>query len=174
MGLSWPRMVAPADYETRFTAPERALIRAHEQTHITRGDPRSNLVIAAGLVLGWFNPLVHLAARCARLDQELACDAAVVARNPQSRSLYAQTLLKAHSGKPGSVFACAIADGGRHPLEVRIGALSRRPLTVEQYVTRATLLGLLALAMAVGVWSLSPRTNYGQPGLPTAIAAPDG
>ena len=33
----------------------------------------------------WFNPLVYLAIRCFKADQEVACDQAVVAAEPRSR-----------------------------------------------------------------------------------------
>ena len=173
MGLGWPRMIVPADFASLFTAPERRLIRAHEQTHMHRGDPRGAALIAAMQLFGWFNPLMHLAARCARLDQELACDAAVIERNPDSRRLYAETLLKAHSGKSWSAFACAMADGGRHPQEVRIGCLRRAPVSVRRYVVGAAILGSLALMMAVGVWTLAPQTVLAIPP-PEHLLAPGG
>jgi len=172
VGLSWPRIVVPADYEARFTAAERRLILEHERAHIARRDPRDNLVIAAVQALGWCNPLVHLAVRFVRLDQELACDAAVVARMPDSRGLYARTLLKAHGGAPPSVFACALADGGLHPLEVRLRNLKRARPTVDQYVKGVMLVGGLAILTAVSVWSLSPKTMSSSEPLP--IVSPSG
>ena len=124
-------MVVPSDYGLRFTSAERDLFRLHERTHIDRQHPRDHRWIAAHLLLGWFNPLIHLAARCARLDQELACDAIVIEARPRQKRLYAETLLKG-SQRAGawSAFACALTEGGRHPLEVRLACLSRRPLKV--------------------------------------------
>src|SRR5690606_9610252 len=85
VGFAWPRMVTPADYERRFTPEEREVVRAHERAHIDRQDPRANALAAVLQAVNWFNPLVHLAARHMRLDQELACDAAVVRRFPLAR-----------------------------------------------------------------------------------------
>ena len=161
VGVSWPRIVLPSDYEARFSLAERRLIRKHEQTHIRRKDPLANLWIAAGQVLGWFNPLAHIAAYCAHLDQELACDAAVVEAMPEGRRLYAETLLKAHGLGPRSALTCALAGAGRHPLEVRLRFLRQAPLTVRQYVIGAAVLGSLALTVALGVWGLSPQTTSG-------------
>ncbi len=175
VGLSWPRMVVPADYETRFTAPERRLIRQHEQTHVVRGDPHANLVIAGVQAIAWFNPLVHLASRSVRLDQELACDAAVIERNPESRRLYGETLVKAQSTGVWSAFACALTDGTRHPLEVRLAFLRRPPLSVRQYVAGATLVGAVALMTALCVWALAPETmGAGQTPMVQAMFSPDG
>lgn len=159
VGSSWPSMVVPADYEKRFTVEERGLIRLHERAHIDARHPHHNRLIALHQVLGWFNPLVHLAARCARLDQELACDAVVAAARPNARRLYAETLLKgARVQGPWSAFACALTDGGRHPLELRIASLSRRPLTLQQFMFGAALVGALATLSAVSVWTLSPQS----------------
>jgi beta-lactamase regulating signal transducer with metallopeptidase domain len=161
MGLGWPVMVVPSDYHARFNEAERELIRLHERTHMLRQHPRDHRWIAAHQLLGWFNPLIHLAARCARLDQELACDAAVIEARPKSRRGYAETLLKgAKAPGPWSAFACALTEGGRHPLEVRIGCLSRRPPSLRQFMFGAAVVGHLAVAAAVGVWSLSPG-NFG-------------
>ena len=159
VGLSWPSMVVPADYETRFDADERSLIRLHERTHIDRAHPRDNRLIALHLLFGWFNPLAHLAARCARLDQELACDAAVIEARPRQKRLYAETLLKgSQRSSPWSAFACALTEGGRHPLEVRIAGLARQPLTLRQFMIGAAVVGSLGVLSAMSVWTLSPQS----------------
>ena len=116
----WPRMIVPVEYARRFTLEERALIRAHERTHMDRRDPTSNLMIAFLQTISWFNPLAHLAAKLARMDQELSVDAKVMALHPKGRRRYAETLLKAHARGLNSPLACALALGGRHPLEVRL------------------------------------------------------
>lgn len=184
VGLSWPSMVVPSDYQARFNEAERALIRLHERTHIDRRHPRDNRLIALHQVLGWFNPLIHLAARCARLDQELACDAVVIEARPKSKRLYAETLLKgSRSTGPWSAFACALTEGGRHPLEVRIGCLARRPLSLRQFMVGAAAVGTLGVLSAMGVWTLSPqslgeREPYRTPPFATVqlstLTAPDG
>jgi beta-lactamase regulating signal transducer with metallopeptidase domain len=153
---AWPRMVVPSDYRLRFTAEERVLIRDHEREHMARRHPTANLAIAIAQVISWFNPLVHLAAACARMDQELACDAAVIARHPRRRRDYARTLLKAHAGDTGSPFACALAAGRRHPLEVRVAMLSEPRISVRRDVIGVFAVGALAVTVAVALWSLAP------------------
>lgn len=161
MGLLWPRMVTPSDHETRFDATERELIRRHEQMHIRRGDPLANLAAAAAQALSWFNPLVHAAAALFRLDQELACDAAVLETRPRARRLYGETLLKAHLTQVRSPLACAWA-AGRHPLEVRLSMLAAPAQPgLSPYMRGAALvlsLGLLTTALA---WSLGPQWGAG-------------
>jgi beta-lactamase regulating signal transducer with metallopeptidase domain len=161
MGVSWPRIVTPADYALRFTAHERALIGRHERAHIARRDPKANLFIAAMRALGWFNPLFHLAGACARLDQELACDAAVIQAWPGCRKDYGATLLKAHLTGPRSALACAWFARGRHPLELRLTMLARPPLSLSHYLRGAGAVGLAAVIVALGVWGFAPSRLAG-------------
>ena len=51
-----------------------------------------NALVEVARCVNWFNPLVHLAASRVRADQELACDAAVIAARPTDRRAYAQAL----------------------------------------------------------------------------------
>ncbi|RAK63729.1 M56 family metallopeptidase [Phenylobacterium kunshanense] len=126
VGLISPRIVLPSD-DGRYTAEERELIRAHERAHVARKDPRSAAVAAFFQCLCWFNPLAHLGAFVMRLDQELACDAAVIIRRPHARALYARTLLKSQLAPLPLPFGCYWPARGQHPLEVRIGLLKPRP-----------------------------------------------
>ncbi|MGA0607412.1 M56 family metallopeptidase [Phenylobacterium sp. VNQ135] len=123
VGFISPRIVMPAD-DGRFSAEELELIRAHERTHVARKDPRAVAFVAAAECLFWFNPLVHLAARLLRLDQELACDAAVMLSRPKSRRLYAGTLLKTQLAATPLPLGCYWPARGRHPLEVRVALLA--------------------------------------------------
>jgi beta-lactamase regulating signal transducer with metallopeptidase domain len=152
----WPRMVVPDGYASRFTPEERALIRAHERTHMDRRDPTSNLMIAFLQAISWFNPLAHLAATLARMDQELSVDAKVMGQHPKGRRRYAETLLKAHAHGLNSPLACALALGGRHPLEVRLAMLGVRRVSVQRDGVGMLLLGILGLAVVSAVLLLAP------------------
>ena len=145
----WPRMVVPTGYATRFTPEERQLIRAHERAHMDRRDPTSNLMIAFLQVISWFNPIAHLAATLARMDQELSIDAKVMAMHPKGRRRYAETLLKAHARGLNSPLACALALGARHPLEVRLAMLGMRRISVRRDGLGVMLIGVLGLALVL-------------------------
>jgi beta-lactamase regulating signal transducer with metallopeptidase domain len=121
VGFIAPRVVLPAD-DGRYSADERELIRAHERAHVARKDPRGAAFISLFQCLCWFNPLVHVAAHLLRMDQEMACDAAVVMSRPGCRALYARTLLKAQLDGAPLPFGCYL---GQHPLETRIASLKR-------------------------------------------------
>jgi beta-lactamase regulating signal transducer with metallopeptidase domain len=164
-GFFAPRIIMPADAESRYSAEERVLIRAHERTHIARGDPRINGLIALAQCLGWFNPLIHLAAREARLDQELACDAAVLAYRSGQKRRYAETLLKTQLGAIAAPLGCHwLAGQAQHPLEQRIKALRRPPPDFQrQDIGTFVMAGAIVLA-AYGAWKAqSPAPAEGMP-----------
>ena len=79
IGALAPRVVLPADFAERFSSQEQALILAHERTHLAAGDAQINAAVTGLQCLFWFNPLIHLGAAVLRIDQEIACDAAVLA-----------------------------------------------------------------------------------------------
>ena len=99
MGLFSPRIVLPQGFFSQYTPDEQALVVAHEVTHMRRADLWANALAAALQCVFWFNPLAHWATRCMTRDQELACDAAVLAERPAplTAATYAQALLKAHT-----------------------------------------------------------------------------
>mgnify|MGYP001548882530 CR=1 FL=1 len=153
IGVIAPRLVMPRDDGT-YSDDERALVRAHEREHIARGDPRANALLAAVQCLCWFNPLVHLAAGFIRLDQELACDAAVVRRRGVAKGAYARALLKVQMSGGALPLGARWLARGAHPLELRIASLTRSP-------RRDTMAGpiLVAAALAlsiVAVWAGQP------------------
>lgn len=71
-------------------------VLAHEICHLKGGDPWWTLLRNLCCVVHWFNPLVWIAARCARTDCELACDERVTANmTKDERIAYAGTLVLA-------------------------------------------------------------------------------
>ncbi|HEY8617328.1 M56 family metallopeptidase [Phenylobacterium sp.] len=130
VGLISPRIVMPAD-DGRYSEVERELIRAHERQHIARKDTRAVAFLALVRCLFWFNPLLHLAAGFLRLDQEIACDAAVVNARPAARALYARALLKTQLAATPLPLGCYWPARGAHPLEIRLGLLKRGRLAIS-------------------------------------------
>ena len=153
----------------RYTAAERALVRAHERAHIDRGDPRAVAGMALVRCLFWFNPLIHLAAHVARLDQELACDATVVRRLPGGRALYAQTLLKSQLADGPLPIGCHWPARGAHPLEVRIRALL--PAGRLNGLLGGALVTGLVLTGAYAAWAVQPPIH--SPTVITKFEIPD-
>ncbi|GJJ03025.1 hypothetical protein RugamoR64_35630 [Duganella rhizosphaerae] len=106
VGLWRPIIVVPGDFDSRYTSRERELILAHERAHAIRRDPLANASSAALLCLNWFNPLLHIAERLMRRDQELACDAEVVRHHPNARRSYANAMLKTQLSAGDAPLAC--------------------------------------------------------------------
>ena len=127
VGVLRPMIVTPADFEHRYGADERAMILAHEGEHLRAGDSVINAIATAAQCLCWFNPLVHLAARCLRVDQELACDAAVLRRLDVEPYLYGEVLLKTQLAGQRIPFGCYWPANAPHALTLRLRTL-RAPL----------------------------------------------
>jgi TonB family protein len=155
-----PRIVVPADFDTRFEGEARDLVLAHERVHLERGDALINALVVGVQCLAWFNPLVHLGARRLRLDQEMACDEAVLARRPQARRLYAETLLNALLVPRVVPFGCHWPAGGAHPLKERLVMLNIPARSPARKVAGLALAALVGLAGAGAVWAAEARPTH--------------
>lgn len=148
LGVLHPLVVLPADFEIRYTAGERELIVAHERLHASRGDPLANALCAVAQCFWWFNPVIHLAAQRFRMDQELACDQAVMRSRPGTARVYAGAMLKTQLSDSHAPFACQWQS--THPLKERILNLNRSSIGAVRRIA-----GRMAVAflMATGAWS---------------------
>lgn len=115
VGVLRPRVVTPSDFDRRYSPREQFVVLAHEATHIVRHDTRINALVAVARCINWFNPMLHLLHRFLRIDQELACDAQVIARHPKVRRSYAEAMLKTQlATRP-----CPLAVTGCRPGRIR-------------------------------------------------------
>ncbi len=165
-GLFMPRIVLPEDFAARYTAEEQRLVIAHEQLHIQRGDIPAQALATALRCVFWFHPLVHLAAARFRFDQELACDAAVVARFPDSRRRYGDAMLKTQLAEFGLPIGCHWQSS--HPLKERVAMLKQAlPSQRRRRVGAALIASMLAVA-SVAAWAAQPVTATGAKPLQSA------
>ncbi len=74
IGVRSPVVLLPLEWSTWKTAELRAVL-AHELTHIRHRDFLAQLLAQAGLVLHFYNPIVHWLSHRLKLEQELAADA---------------------------------------------------------------------------------------------------
>jgi TonB family protein len=147
LGLLRPQIVLPADFEQRYSAEQRALVLDHERVHLRRGDLWINAAMTVLQCLYWFNPLIHLAARRLRVDQELACDAVVISRHPHARRRYADAMLNTQLAVPGLPVGCLWQSS--HPLKERISMLKQASPSPLRLALGLTL--TLSLAGAAGL-----------------------
>lgn len=153
-GALQPRIVLPADFESRYSDAEQRLVLQHERIHLRRGDLQANAVFALLRCLHWFNPLVHVAAERFRRDQELACDESVVRRHPHGRRAYGDAMLKTQLAGSALPFGCQWY--GQHPLKERIAMLKRPIPSRRQYYSGALTCALLAIATGFSAWAAQP------------------
>ena len=160
LGLWRPRIVVPADFTVRYTAQEQHLIIEHERMHAARRDPLANAFLAMLQCLFWFNPLMHYAAARCRFDQELACDAAVMAAHAGQRQAYAAAMLKTQSAGAPALATCHWQS--RHPLKERLMQLQQTtPGAARRLAGRAivTLLACAGMLTAVAVRASAPAAS---------------
>jgi bla regulator protein BlaR1 len=178
VGALRPRVLVPLDFERRYDVEERELVLAHERAHLRRGDALVNALGAVWLCVFWFNPVMFWAMRLLRFDQDLACDAAVLAAAGRDRrGRYARALLKAQlESEAASSLPLACHWHSTHPLHRRIAAL-RRPVAGRMrhaigILCVATLVGSITLtAHAVGLARQTSRPGASQ-AAPSIAAAP--
>jgi beta-lactamase regulating signal transducer with metallopeptidase domain len=156
IGLLRPRIVVPADFDLRYDPQQRELVLAHERVHLGRGDLPMNALACVLRCLFWFNPLVHLAAAKLRLDQELACDAVVLARHPHAGRAYATALLKTQLADLGLPVGCTWQSS--HPLKWRISMLKKPLPGPARLMLGAGLAVLTSSAAATVLWQQQPAT----------------
>lgn len=121
VGAWSPRIIVPIDFEQRYSASARKWVMAHEAVHIARWDTRVAAPTAGRACVFWFNPLMYWAISRLRIDQELACDAEILAHFRSSGRDYATALLDAQMADQISIaspIACHWHPA--HPLEKRM------------------------------------------------------
>ena len=173
VGALRPRIVLPVDFESRLRTGEAALVLAHERTHLARGDTRANLLAVVLRCLQWFNPLLHWADSRFRLDQELACDAAVLARHPSARRRYAGAMLNVQLAVPGLPVGCHWQSS--QSLKERILMLKKSEPRARRRRLGAVAVCVLVSATSYGAWAFRPADTAAVAALASSQApvAPD-
>jgi len=160
VGVWRPRIVLPADFEYRYDPDERRLVIEHERTHLRRGDPLANAIASSWLCVCWFNPFMYWGLRRFRLDQELACDAAVLQYSPSRRRRYAEALLRTQlAADPAWSMAAACRWESNHPLKERIAMMKRPTPGIARRLSGILIVIALAFSGVFAVWALHPERS---------------
>lgn len=157
VGIVHPRIVLPVDFATRYNVAQQQLVIAHERVHLRRGDPLANLLAAALRSLYWFNPLLLMALPLFARDQELACDAAVIAAHPRQRRSYGEALLNTQCQLGRMALGCQ--GFGSHPLKERIRMIQHPSLSKHRVVSGRIAMLFLAAAVTSAAWALQPQST---------------
>jgi len=156
IGALAPCVVLPADFAERFTPEEQALILAHERNHLAVGDAQINAVVTGLQCLFWFNPFVHLGAAVLRIDQEIACDAAVLARHPKTRRAYGEAMLKTQLAAFAPPMGCHWPASANNQLKERFTLLTRHHAHRGRHLAGAAAVAVLSLSAGVAAWAAQP------------------
>lgn len=120
-------------------------VLTHEETHAKHWDPLWSLLRCVCLAVYWFDPLVWVAAACAKTDCELACDEAVLERlGEHERVGYGQTLLSLIPVKRGAnpLLTATTMTAGKRQLKDRITRIAQKPRQLAMAVAAVALLAL--------------------------------
>jgi TonB family protein len=94
-GFIAPKVLIPFSFKSTFSQQQQALVLEHEAVHRKHCDHLWNTLALAIAILFWFNPLVWLALKSFRINQELACDHAVLKNKTEKEKLtYAKALVQ--------------------------------------------------------------------------------
>lgn len=177
--LAWgarsPKILLPA--ESADWKPEhRAVVLRHELAHIARGDAMTQIVAGLTCAVYWFHPLVWVAARKLRAEQERACDDRVLSSGTPPAEYAVHLLEVARSARAlGAQSLVSLAMARPSQLEGRLLAVLNQSRPHRRMSPAARIVGVAAAILvfsAVSAFSPIPRVSA-LPGAvtPTIIAS---
>lgn len=107
-GFVKPKIYFPIHVAHQLSAQQIQLIIEHEEQHIKQKHLWLNLLWDVLVCVGWFNPLIYIARKDFRHDQELFCDYLVLNKTSQSRTKdYGHALLSTVSATHSVSLLCS-------------------------------------------------------------------
>ena len=150
-GFLQPALYLP---DEALSEQDAVFIFRHELTHYKRGDLWLKLALVAARAVHWFNPLVHLMARFAQEDIELACDDAVVrGMDVAARRAYGETILRSVEAQVKKRALVSCFTGDKETLMRRFEGLFDKNVKkrgIALVVAAAVMVGTLGCAFSVG------------------------
>jgi beta-lactamase regulating signal transducer with metallopeptidase domain len=150
-----PAILLPPGWAQRMEPEELRCVLLHEIGHHRRGDVLWRWAFLAARAIHWFNPLVWIAEREMRIDQEMACDEWVLAHDRGIDSQkYGEALLRACR----NLSPLRIASPGHATMAESSAGLAQRIRRIARMKTHGwpALAGTAALAAALCVIGPSP------------------
>ena len=157
-GLRRPVLVLPGRLLASADADALSAVCAHELAHLKRGDHRTLWIEEALLTVLAFNPVLALVRDHRAAAREEACDAAALAQAaPETRRLYARTLLDALRALPRTNRVPALTfTSSRKRLAMRRLKAILSPAPQAAMHQRLAVLGLsVAVAAVAGTGTLA-------------------
>lgn len=152
------RLLLPQDLLQRFNDEQLAQVIAHERMHLARRDPMWSLTAELTLAALWFFPPAWLAIDRFRLDQELACDAAILRHAPRHAGVYARALLS--SATTSRTLTATTPWLTQSQLKERLTMIQHHPRTrLQRPIGYAALITMLA-GTALAAHAAVPAPNH--------------
>ncbi len=172
-GILRPQIWMPESWPGQFTDEELRNVLLHELGHARRGDLLVQWLFAIAQCIHWFNPLVWIAARAARFDREMACDAWVLARKETDSDGYGAALMKTvqllRDPTHANPVTAAMASS-RRTLYTRISGIGAfRPMPAWRGVAGTA---MMIAALAAATTSRTPAQDAAKPGDKNAAIQP--
>jgi len=168
-GLLRATVLLPGESE-HWTEERMRIVLSHEMIHARRLDSLWGLLAQCALAVNWFNPLVWLASRQFRREQERSCDDAVVLSGTAS-TLYAAHLVDL--ARSIAIPEPALGMAERFDLEGRVHALldpSQTRKAASSKVCAAIFAAALALVVPLAAVRAQTLPAATQPSGKTSIA----
>ena len=142
-GFLRPSIYFPVHLSRELSDEQIQLIISHEQHHISQGHLWLNLLWDICVCILWFNPLIYIARKYFRHDQELYCDHLVLHKtHTQSRKAYGHALLSTVSATHSVSLLCPWKS--KHHLEERI--MNIKSLNQHKNSILSTFFGAIIIA----------------------------
>lgn len=168
-GWRRPRVLLPQELIGSLSGSQRKVLLLHELTHLRRLDHLVRMLELAASIVYWWLPIVGSIGRQLRDCEESCCDAAVLARYPQSRRQYARLLLDVvdfAAPYPRQSVPQATAMSAAVDLERRL----RTILDGAGETRRFRLTGALAVGLACAIVPCSLQIEFGGRAAPAATS----
>ena len=170
--LAWgtrsPTILLPGESAT-WPLEHRAVVLRHELAHIARGDALTQILAGLTCAVYWFHPLVWVAARKLRAEQERACDERVLLSGTPPTEYAAHLLEVARSARAlGAHGFVSLAMARPSQLEGRLLAVLSQSRTQYRMSPAARSVGVAAaflVFVALSAFTPIPRGSM----LPRAV-----
>ncbi|HYN82611.1 MAG TPA: M56 family metallopeptidase [Gemmatimonadaceae bacterium] len=177
--LAWgtrsPIILLPAE-SSEWPREHRAVVLRHELAHIARADALTQMLAGVTCAVYWFHPLVWVAARKLRAEQERACDERVLSSGTPPAEYAAHLLEVARSARAlGAHGLVSLAMARPSQLEGRLLAVlnpSSRRHRISPAARIAGITGAFLVFVALSAFTPMPRASaLPRAVTPTIIAA---
>ncbi|MBD2841624.1 M56 family metallopeptidase [Erythrobacter rubeus] len=171
-GVIDPVIALPEGFMALDDREARDLALAHELAHHRAGDLLINIIVQPLFALHWFNPLSRYGWLAMRRDQEAACDARVVAKEPEeARAMYANLIASTAVGPNVALaapMACPVL--GDKSIIHRLRSLNMSDTSSSRRMAGRLMIGAAVLALPLTASVTYAESNAPEPPAPPPVS----